>query len=63
MEPCYCGATCNLDFIIDEPCYGKVDAVDEISDGEDYYWVHSCEGHVDCLTESGPYKRENNDNS
>lgn len=44
--PCSCGAFC--DFANPgQPCYGKVTVIEEVecNDGEDYYWIHACEGH------------------
>lgn len=31
-----------------EPCWGDVRVVDEeyTDDGEDYWWIHECEGHL-----------------
>lgn len=30
----------------DDPCWGDVDVIDE-EGGEDWYWIHSCQGHKD----------------
>ena len=30
----------------EQPCWGKVKAIDEISAGEDGWWVHACQGHI-----------------
>ncbi len=56
-EPCQCGAGC--DFRNDNrPCWGSVDAVDEVKCGDDdYAWVHVCEGH-NPLYFGGEYKKE-----
>jgi hypothetical protein len=41
---CYCGASCNY-LSDDDPCEGEVEVIDEVSDGEDWYWVHACTKH------------------
>jgi|CXWL01.1.fsa_nt_gi hypothetical protein len=41
-----------------EPCWGAVGVVDEVSYGEDDYgWVHGCEGHAECWG-GGDYIKE-----
>lgn len=39
----------------EEPCWGEVDVRGEDSWGEDWYWIHACEGHAG-LWEGEPYK-------
>ena len=39
-----------------EPCWGDVHIVSEEYDGEDYYWVHECEGHSGCFDGGKKYK-------
>lgn len=66
-KPCHCGAACDFsDESTDaEPCWGDVDAVDEVQCAEDeYYFVHACEGHFNFSEyPRGPYipepKKEN----
>ena len=36
-----------VDDSAEAPCWGDVYVVDEDYDGDDYYWVHACEGHAD----------------
>ena len=42
-----CGADCMYDDDQDEKgqCWGKVEVDGEIETGDDYVWIHSCEGH------------------
>lgn len=41
--PCYCGELC----VYEGPdCWGTVQAIEE-EGGEDWYFVHACEGHED----------------
>lgn len=40
-----------------EPCYGETHMTEE-GGGDDYYYLHSCEGHVDVMYRDGPYKPE-----
>lgn len=35
-----------------EPCWGQTEVVDEINWGDDWGWVHACEGHARW---EGPY--------
>lgn len=60
-RPCSCGANCPHGSP-DEPCWGPVNAVDEVSfvDEEgnpDWYWIHVCEGHSDKIDgyDGSPY--------
>lgn len=51
-KPCdLCGeGHCDLAFRSTEekPCWGEAGPFDEISyDGEDWYWIHRCQGHTD----------------
>ena len=41
-----------------EPCWGTVVVVGEDGGGEDYYWVHACEGHRNCYAGDGVYVSE-----
>jgi hypothetical protein len=50
-KPCYCGEEC---FMLDEntatdPCWGDVDAVDELGDS---VFVHACAGHHELWVDS-----------
>ncbi len=61
-QPCDCKAECSFldESTPERPCWGPVNAVDEISgpDGE-YWWVHACEGHFNFSDyPRGPYKQE-----
>lgn len=29
----------------EQPCWGAIMVVDEVQLGDDYCWVHACEGH------------------
>lgn len=29
-----------------KPCWGEVSVIDEIDYGDDWGWVHSCQGHL-----------------
>lgn len=47
-EQCSCGSDCGfMNMFENEPCWGYVQAVDEITYADDYGWVHMCEGHAD----------------
>ena len=53
-----CGVDCaylNTEY----PCWGEVYATDEIAYGDDYQWIHECEGHNGCFS-GGKYKPEKN---
>lgn len=56
-----CGEDCyKFDFDDEQktqPCWGKVRVVDEIRYGDDWNWVHACEGHYD-MWDGGSYKNE-----
>lgn len=61
-ESCGCGSDCMyLDLEQNTeatPCWGKVEAADEIDWGDgDYCWVHACEGHY-AVYNSEPYLAE-----
>ena len=44
----------------DEPCWGVIEVLDEIPDGEDdWVWLHTCSGHSD-IYGGGRYKPEPN---
>lgn len=30
----------------EQPCWGSIDAMDEVEMGDDYIWVHACDGHA-----------------
>lgn len=50
VEPCYCGEPCHVEWRAkpDEPCWGKVHAIEEIEGYEgDYWFVHGCDGHAE----------------
>lgn len=51
MSDCYCGAECwvSLADMQEEfgSCSGFINVTNEEYDDEDYYWIHSCEGHED----------------
>lgn len=55
-----CGSTCQF-AVEGEPCWGEIRAVDEDYYGDEWYWVHACEGHAGCNSghpyESGPAPR------
>jgi len=59
VKDCYCGAPCL--FAKDgEPCWGEISAVEEVYDeAGDYYWIHACDGHVDCY-HGGLYIQDKN---
>jgi hypothetical protein len=42
-----CGAECWAEWsqTPEKPCWGDIAAVAEEGAGDDYYWVHSCQGH------------------
>ena len=49
-----CGDDCWIHNIGDErylPCWGDVEVVGEEGGGDDYYWVHACQGHKDMYDE------------
>ena len=52
--PCHCGAECVRDDTDGEPCYGKVEVVDEAGQDDDgsVIWFHCCEGHKDCVIDA-----------
>jgi hypothetical protein len=54
-----CGGTCFAQETheTNEPCWGEVEVVDEEYNGDDYWWIHACEGHVGCWN-SGHYKEK-----
>lgn len=61
-RPCSCGGECYLGSE-EEPCWGEVAAADESETGDgDFYWVHACEGHYDCVAwrhdKDHPYIKE-----
>ena len=48
-KPCdACGADCDWLGESDEPCYGQVTTIEEVTIGNesDFYWVHACVGHA-----------------
>lgn len=52
-----CGAECDW-FDEDKVCWGQVNVVDEVDDGDgDWYWVHACEGHQE-ICYGGEYQEE-----
>lgn len=59
-----CGAECTKEYENDpdQPCWGKVYAVDEwIIEDEGYtdsIWIHACEGHADMVAWGGEYTKE-----
>jgi len=54
-RPCHCKEDCfALDLHENEPCWGEVVAIDEMCSGDDYYFIHSCQGHKDKY-EGGEY--------
>jgi hypothetical protein len=40
----------------DEPCWGSVDVIDELTTVDGWEWIHACEGHTDSWW-SGKYKK------
>lgn len=36
-----------------EPCWGDVKVVDEVSTGDDWIYVYACEGHADIASGCG----------
>jgi hypothetical protein len=51
-----CGADCHYGNIEGEPCWGKVELMDEVAVGDEYLWLHACQGHADVYCGDGPYK-------
>lgn len=48
-EQCSCPSDCYMLDIEEDPnkpCWGEVRAIDEIDWGDDWSWVHACEGHA-----------------
>jgi len=46
---CSCDAHClrSDDATEQQPCWGEVDAIDEIpSTDDDWTWLHGCQGHI-----------------
>ena len=44
-----------------DPCWGEISAIDEQTVGDDdYYWIHSCEGHADQYDDSKAEYRKSN---
>ena len=39
----------------EEPCWGVVSVIDEICYGDDYNWIHCCEGHEVNYLGNGKY--------
>lgn len=49
-----CGDDCWIFNIDDDkygPCWGDVEVICEEGGGDDYYWVHGCQGHKDMYEE------------
>jgi len=43
---CCVGGECDFKSTPEQPCWGEVNAVDEIEGGDgEYWWVHACQGH------------------
>jgi hypothetical protein len=58
--PSYRAATCCPDTHCnhdsqDQPCWGNVEVRGESDWGDDWSWIHACEGHADSC-EGGPYR-------
>jgi len=55
-----CGCDCCLfEANANEPCWGKVEAVEEVEIGNgDFGWIHACDGHAQSWDGFGPYKPE-----
>lgn len=51
-----CGSDCFADGNEeDEPCWGPVRVIEEEYSGDDWYWVHACEGHKEDYIIGGAY--------
>lgn len=64
-EQCHCHGDCymlkenkdNKDST--KPCWGEVEAIEELDRGNTDIWIHSCQGHFDCYESVfGEYKEE-----
>jgi hypothetical protein len=55
-----CGAHCfRYKGYPDEPCWGEVEVIEEEMDGDDWWWIHACQGHLDCYCNpDGKYRPE-----
>lgn len=42
----------------EQPCWGKVSAIDEIESFDGLVWIHSCEGHEEMWNDDGIYCEE-----
>lgn len=56
---CHCQSDCymlDINENANEPCWGEVNAIDEIDWGDgEYSWVHCCEGHWNMYQSNEPY--------
>lgn len=51
-----CSADCHNGYSPERPCWGDVEARDEVSYGDgEWGWVHACEGHSLTCTGDGGY--------
>lgn len=51
-----CGDDCFRYGWDETPCWGDVEVIDEIYDGEDsWYWIHACQGHIRMWYEHADY--------
>ena len=58
-ECCHADCVCGSFSEPSEPCWGTVVVVGEdYDDDEDSYWVHACEGHVNCHDGDSKYTPE-----
>ena len=62
MNHC-CNADCWFEDVYEpdpnRPCWGDVEVVDEITFGDDWAWIHSCQGHHDMYDDrTAPYSHE-----
>ncbi len=49
---CTCGASCDWEDT-GKPCYGKIEAIEELRSDDDFYWMHACEGHQNMYENKG----------
>jgi len=57
-KKCSCQDDCYaLGMHEDEPCWGNVNAIDEVQEWIDWDWVHACQGHK-AKYDGGDYKKE-----
>ena len=53
-KECHCGGDCfALNFNPHEPCWGDVEAADEVEVDDSSVWIHECQGHALCYGNDG----------